>query len=439
MTNGNRLFFAIALVLGGWAALDMGRGVRGSSLLAWFVERPSADDYATNWPRFRGPDGSGICRHARIPEQWDGTTGTGIRWKIECPLPGANSPVVWGDRVFLSGATRERREVFCFSAATGALQWRAEVCRGEVPGDASLKVNRDTGYAAPTLATDGRLVFALFANGSVGAVDFSGREVWSRSLGIPKNPYGHAASLVTHGSDLIIQWDHGSAEDGLSKLISLNGSTGEPNWRATRPVPTSWCTPIIARASGRLLLITGGDPWVIAYDPATGEERWRADCLAPAEIGTSPVFSDGHVFAANHYAQLSAIRVDGMGDVTATHIAWTADEGLPDICSPLVTDRHVLLLDSGGTLTCYDKRSGGKPLWQEEFETEFASSPSLVGNRVYLIDRQGTTWIVEPTNEGCRRVAKSRLGEPCVTSPAFQDGRIFVRGENHLFCIGTTE
>ncbi len=134
-----------------------------------------------------------------------------------------------------------------------------------------------------------------------------------------------------------------------------------------------------------------------------------------------------------------AIRADGTGDVSATHIEWSVEVGLPDICSPLVTGKFVLLLSSGGVLTCYAKNKGGDPLWEEDFETKFVSSPGLVGDRVYLFGRAGKTWIVQPTREKCKRIATAALEEPCVTSPAFQDGRIYIRGNEHLFCIGTRQ
>ncbi len=139
---------------------------------------------------------------------------------------------------------------------------------------------------------------------------------------------------------------------------------------------------------------------------------------------------------ANDRAALSAIGAGGSGDVTETHVRWSADIGVPDTCSPLVADMFVLVMTSYGTLTCYDKNSGGDPLWEEDFDTDFLSSPSLVDNRVYLFGKDGKAWIVEPTREECKRISEADLGEGCATSPAFQDGRIYVRGYEHLFCIG---
>ena len=400
---------------------------------------PTAEELRRNWPSFRGSDGSGVSAHADVPTEWDGASGMGILWKRATPLPGTNSPIVWQDRVFLSGATSDRREVYCFDAESGKILWRKEVA-GDAPRAASsvkVKVSKDTSFAAPTMATDGLRVYAMFATGDLAAFDFSGKEVWTRSLGIPKNNYGHASSLATHEGRVIVQFDQGTAEDDRSKLLALDGATGKTLWQKTRRVPAGWCSPIVVERGSRPQIITCSDPWVIAYSADSGNELWRASCLDPAEVGVSPVYSAGTVFAANDYAALSAIRADGTGDVSDTHIEWSADVGLPDICSPLVTDRFVLLLTSDGRLTCYDKTKGGDPLWGEDFPAEFVSSPSLVGDRVYLFSREGKTWIVRPTREKCQRIATADLGEHCVTSPAFQDGRIYIRGKKHLFCIGT--
>ncbi|MBP88072.1 MAG: hypothetical protein CMJ64_15330 [Planctomycetaceae bacterium] len=409
--------------------------------LALLPELPAAEEYRQSWPSFRGPDGSGVSSHANVPAEWDGTSGKGILWKTPTPLPGANSPIVWKDRAFLSGATADRREVYCFDTTSGKILWQKEVTGKSPDTGKPIKVNQDTGYAAPTMATDGRLVYAMFATGDVAAFDFSGNEVWSLSLGIPKNNYGHSSSLATHKDRVIVQFDQGSAKDDLSKLLALNGATGETMWEVPRAVPASWCSPIVVEHEGQPQIITCSDPWVFANSADSGEDLWRANCLAPAEVGPSPIYSKGTVFAGNDYAALSAIRAGGSGDVTETHVQWSVDVGLPDTCSPLATDEFVLVMVSYGTLACFDKSEGGDPLWEEDFEADFLSSPSLVGNHVYLFSKEGTAWIVEPTRDECKRIAEAKLGEECATSPAFQDGRIYIRGNEHLFCIGkaTTE
>lgn len=399
-------------------------------------ELPTLEEFRQSWPSFRGPDGSGISAYQDAPIEWDGASDTGIAWKTPVPLASLNSPIVWQDRVFLSGATEERREVYCFDAATGEILWQKEVASTGADSEQPVKVTEDTGYAAPTMATDGRAVFVMFADGDVAALDFSGNELWKLSVGVPENTYGHAASLVTYQGQVIVQLDHGSHKDDSSKLAAFDGATGRPVWETIRKMPSSWSSPIVVERDDKPQLITCGDPWVIAYSPKSGKELWRANSLKRAEVGPTPVYSNGVVFAGNDNAAFVAIRADGTGDVTETHTQWSIDIGLPDTCSPLVTDEFVLLLTSYGTLTCYDRKEGGEPLWEEDLGTDFISSPGLAGGRVYLFAKEGTAWIVEPTRDECRQIAQAELGEECVTSPAFQDGRIYIRGNEHLFCIG---
>jgi outer membrane protein assembly factor BamB len=298
-------------------------------------------------------------------------------------------------------------------------------------------VGEATGYAASTPATDGRRVYAMFANGDIVAVDFAGQVSWSRSLGMPKNVYGHATSLAMYRDLVLVQFDQGTKQDKASKLLALKAESGETAWETPREVPNSWPTPLVIEHLGQPQIITAADPWVIAYAPADGKEIWRAKCLQ-ADVGPSPTFADGTVFVANEFPGTAAIRPDGTGDVTGSHVLWEADVGSPDCCSPLATDQFLMVLASFGTLTCYNAKEGGEPLWEHDFDGgNFSSSPALVGKNVYLFDEDGKAYIVEPTAKECKPVSEAELGEECVTSPAFQEGRIYIRGKEHLFCIGS--
>ncbi|TWU42420.1 outer membrane protein assembly factor BamB family protein [Novipirellula artificiosorum] len=397
---------------------------------------PTEEELQANWPRFRGPHGLGIASDSEVLTQWDVETGEGILWKTEVPLAGNNSPTLWGDHVFMSGATEDKREVMCFNASSGELLWQSELpgtaeSTAEVP-----KVMQATGLAAPTTATDGRRVYAIFANGDVGAFDFEGVLRWSRSLGIPKNTYGHASSLTTFEDLLIVQFDQGSESEKLSRLLALSTETGETVWETPRDeIPNSWPTPIVVQIGDAPQLLTCGSPFAIAYSPREGKEIWRADCLY-GDVGPSPTYVDGIVITANEVPGVTAIKADGQGDVTETHLLWDGYIGVPDLCSPLATEQFVLLVTSDGLLTCYDIKEGLDPLWEHEMDASFSSSPTMIGNLVFLIDIDGKVFIVEPTAEACREVAENELGEACVTSPAIKDGKMYIRGETHLFCIG---
>ena len=398
---------------------------------------PSAEEIRDGWLRFRGPGGGGISPFDGAPDSWDAASGEGVVWKTPVPLPGNNSPVVVGEFVFLAGADQERREVLSFHAHTGELRWRRAVPGTPESTEEPPEISDDVGYAASTTTTNGRWVFAMFANGDVASYDFGGNLVWVRSLGIPDSSYGHASSPILHGNLLLIQFDQGgTAKEEKSKLLALDAATGETVYEVPRPVPNSWTTPVVMHHAGRHQLITCADPWVIAYDPADGSEIWRADCLS-ADCGPSPVFVDGVVHVGNEYCQWSAIRADGEGNVTDTHVSWTGEDGLPDMCSPLVTSEYLFLLASWGSLTCYDSHSG-ELLWFKDFDASFTASPGWAKGRVYLFGDEGKGWVVEPSREEekVKVVAETDLGEECVTSPAFQDGRIYIRGKEHLFCIG---
>jgi outer membrane protein assembly factor BamB len=392
------------------------------------------EEIANAWPSFRGPGGRGVSAFANIPTEWNATADKekNLRWKAAVPLPGNNSPVVWKDRVFLSGADENRREVFCFNAKSGKLNWRKAV---PATPQSSAKMPRppDAGYAAPTVATDGRRVFAIFANGDLAGFDMNGGLAWSKSLGIPDSTYGYASSLTMCKNLLIVQLDQGSEKESKSKLYAFDSASGKIVWQVDRKVPNSWASPIVIRTAGRDQIVTAAKPWVIAYDPKDGKEIWRANCLQ-GEIGVSPTFAAGTVFTANDGANLSAIPADGQGDVTAK-IRWKGEDGMPDTCSPLANEQYVLLLTSDGTLTCYDEEKGDK-LWEESFDEGGSSSPSFVAKRVFVFAKSGKAWVVEPTKEKCERIAENDLGEECITSPAFQDSCFYICGKEHLFCIG---
>ncbi len=217
-------------------------------------------------------------------------------------------------------------------------------------------------------------------------------------------------------------------------LIALEAHSGKTVWQTRRPVPNSWASPIVINTGGREEIITCGSPWVIAYDPATGAELWRADCLG-GDVAPSPIYANGLVFAVNASYYLAAIRPGGQGDVTKTHIVWTAEEGLPDICSPVSNGELVFVLTTyGGILTCYDAQDGSF-VWEKKLGTSFRTSPSLVGERLYLMSQSGVMFIVEAGRE-YKELGSAELGEASNACPAFLDGRIYIRGKEHLYCIG---
>ncbi len=405
-------------------------------------------EYCRQWPRFRGPEGAGISRTGPVAVTWDVPTGTGVLWKSEVPLPGNSSPIVWGDRIFLTGATPEKLAVFCYESQTGKMLWQREIPSGASPPLDPKKVAKETGFASPTPATDGHRVYAIFAPGDIVAIDYAGNVVWARNLGVPDNVYGHAASLECFGDRVFVQLDQGSRpQEGKSRLYALAGATGEIIFEIPRPVQNSWSTPIVVRWQDRWQLITASTPWLISYDPFSGTELWRFHGME-GDHAPSPVWLDGVVHVGNEYSFWFAVRADGRGDVTGSHLLWKAEENLPDLCSPLAFGDFVILLASWGMVTCYDARSGEK-LWELELEGSFLSSPGFAGEYVYVIGEQNHSvaegvespsaicWVIRPSREGGEIVAENALGEGCTASPAFLNGRLYIRGRKHLICIAS--
>ncbi len=396
---------------------------------------PTQAEIFANWPRFRGPLGSGFAAFDDIPQTWSSTTGEGILWKSPVDLPGVSSPVVWQKRIFLTGASALKREVYCFDTDSGDLIWtRSVAVRDGTP--AETDVEETTGFAAPTPATDGQRVYAIFASGDLVAFDFDGNELWSRAFGPLDNPYGHASSLATYRDRVIVQLDQGNGDDHKSRLLALQGATGKPVWEVQREVPASWATPVVIEFEDPPRIITAANPWVIANAADDGRELWRAECLS-GDVGPSPIYVDGVVYLANDGACVAAIKDGGRGDVTKSHVLWKAEYGLPDICSPLVTEELLLLVPSSGGLASYDRQTGSEePLWEQDLDVMLMASPSLVGNHVYLIGENGRSWVVKPHETGFDQVSENDLAEPCLSCPAFQPGRIYIRGKQHLYCIG---
>lgn len=394
------------------------------------------EEFARFWPRFRGPNGDGVSNHPDPPVQWNAEEGQGILWKTAIELPGHNSPVVWDRFVFVTGATEDRRVCYALDADSGKLLWQREIpptpeSRGKKP-----KVMKDTGFAAPTVATDGRRVYAIFANGDLAALDFQGNIIWVKGLGIPDNAYGHASSLCTYKNWVIVLFDQGEPDDDKSKLFAIEGPTGRVVWEVTRPTGNSWTSPVIANLAGKLQLITVANPFVISYNPENGTEWWRFDGTT-GDCGPSPVVQGDLVIAGGEYSYyMYGIRGDGSGDVTKTHKVWEAEDALPDTCSPLAFDHYVLWMSSTSVLACYNVKTGEK-LWEHEFpDHTFASSPSYAGGRVYLFSKEGACWVGTVSDQEFQIEHENSLGEGCVTSPAFQPGRLYIRGEKHVFCIG---
>jgi len=396
---------------------------------------PTPAEIGKPWPRFRGAGGAGVAAGADAPRAWDAKTGEGIAWKTPIGLPGWSSPIVWSDRVFCTGADKNRRVLYCLDARTGRIVWTAMVRAPNTPA-APAKTAPETGYAAPTPATDGRRVVALFANGDLAAFDLAGNRLWATNVGLPENMYGHSSSPILYRDLVIVQLDQSRDADDLSRseLLAFDAADGQVAWSVPREVRDSWSTPIVAATAEGDQLILAGEPAVVSYDPANGLERWRADIMV-GDVGPSPVYAGGRVFVGNDGGVFAAIRTDGDGDIAKTHVAWRADENLPDTASPLTDGRLVWLAASYGTVTCLEADTGKKVYEKSLERVSFNASPTLVGKAIYLLSTKGLTIIIE-AGRTYKELARCDLSEETRATPAFAAGRIFIRTAKHLYCIG---
>jgi outer membrane protein assembly factor BamB len=396
------------------------------------TDAPSLAEIRDNWPRFRGPEGNGISTQTNVPLMWDVQSGAGVLWKSPVPLPGFNSPIVWSNRVFVSGSDVTNRAVYCFDANSGQLVWQRLV--HDVPGTPAKlpEVPESTGFTAATMATDGRRAYAIFAHGDLVAFTFDGTVAWAKNIGVPKNPYGHASSLALWQGKLIVQLDQGEAEQGISRLFAFEAATGKVLWQQARKVTASWSTPLIFEAAGKTQIVALSVPWVIAYAVNDGTELWRVEGMN-GEVTPSPVFAGGLVFVASPSDKLMAIRPDGQGDVTKSHMAWTSEENVPDIASPVSNGDLVFTVNTGGLLTCFDAKDGKKQ-FEQDLNVECQSSPSIAGKRLYVFSAKGPVVVADVARQ-FKELARPDMGEKVVASPAFVKERIYVRGATNLFCL----
>jgi len=380
--------------------------------------------FIDQFPSFRGPYGLGISYHKNLSVDWDGASGKNILWKSKIPLPGYNSPVIWGEKLFLTGANKTEQYIYCFNRSNGTLMWAHPVNDVNRSSSTEPRVSDDTGYAAPTMVTDGNNVCAIYATGDVVCIDMAGNRKWAKSLGMPDNHYGHSSSLLIHKGLLLVQFDTNKA----GKVLALDLAGGEKKWETERASKISWASPILANMGDHFELILSSSPQVAAYNPLTGEELWSVDCLM-GEVGPSPAYYDGLVYATNEYATLAAIK-PGSPPV----ILWETNDYLPEVASPVADDGMIFIATSYGVIACYDALNG-EILWEYECDNGLYASPMIADNKVYFLDMGGKMHIFSKERT-MKLLGEPELGEKTVSTPSFSDGRIYLRSDDYLYSIG---
>ncbi len=395
------------------------------------VEMVPAPGAGEHWPRWRGPSGQGLVEDAGYVDRWSASEN--VRWKVPVPGRGNSSPVVWGERIFLTTAYEEgaRRSLLAFDRTTGRKLWETFA-----PQAAPESAHPKNGLASSTPTTDGERVYAYLGNHGLLAVTVEGRQVWHRALGSFEAYHGTASSPLLLGERLIVAQDH-RGEMG-SFLAAFDRQTGKPLWRTPREAEVGWNSPVAVKVGEREEVVVSGQQAVMAYDPATGRELWRARGNTFEAIPT-PVVGEGLVFCSSGRAGPTlAIRPGGSGDVTGTHIAWQAAKGSPFVPSPVVYGGRLYMVnDMAAIATAYEAASG-KLLWQGRLGTAekegFSASPVAFGGKVFFINDEGETFVLKAGDE-FEILAVNRLGERVLSSPALVGGTWYFRTEGHLLAV----
>lgn len=414
-----------------------------------------------DWPQFRGPRGDGTSDGRNLPTHWGGFESP--RWQTAVPGRGWSSPIVTGDRVWLTsseqvalptdqlsqklseGLYRDFAEQFQahssvslyaieFDLASGELLRKLEVLTVEDPPP----IHATNTYASPTPVTDGERIYCHFGSlGTVAVEVKSGKVVWNRRFAID-DITGPGSSPVLVDNKLIVPCD------GVDQqfVVALDTQSGETLWKAARPPiefegkhRRAFSTPLLIEHEGRQQLVVPGAQWVVAYDPADGAEIWRVNFGDGHATIPRPVYRAGLVYICTGYMkpQLWAIRVDGRGDVTETHVAWKCQKQVPEISSPIVIGDEIYFVSSLGVLSCLDAATGAT-CWQHRIGGNYAASPIAGAQLLYFFSREGTATVLRP-GRTFDEVARNEIFGQTMASPAIANDSILLRTESHLYCL----
>jgi outer membrane protein assembly factor BamB len=392
------------------------------------------------WPAWRGPRGDGTSREKGVPLEW--STTKNVRWKKAIPGKGHSSPILWGDRLFVTSCLEKsgQRLLLCLDRRTGEEKWRRVVLTAKREGKHPLN-----SYASSTPATDGKHVWVTFLdypNVQVVCYDMSGKKVWQVSPGKLLSVHGFCSSPVLHKDLVIVNGD----QDARAYLVALDKQTGDEKWRADRPNRTrSYCTPILIpdpKRSGVTQLVLSGSKCVTGYDADKGKLLWIHK--GPTEqYVASLVLHQGVLFLTTGFPEyhLMGIRPDGTGDITGSkHVLWhiphkvNGARGASYVPSPLAHAGHFFVVSDPGYLSCLDVKTG-KRRYMRKLGRRHSASPVLLEGHLVIPDDDGTTWVVKAGRK-FELVRKNVLGEPIYASPAVSRGQLFLRTDKHLYCIG---
>jgi outer membrane protein assembly factor BamB len=385
----------------------------------------AASALAGDWMQFRGPGGRGVGDETGLPVRWGATEN--VRWKVDLPGRGLSSPVVAGDRVYLTACTgpkQERLQVLCLAAATGKKLWQRQFW-----ATGSTQCHPKTCMAAPTPATDGKHVFALFASGDLFCLDRDGDLLWLRSLtrDYPtlSNNVGMAASPVLYRKVLLLALENA----GESYALGIDKITGKNRWQVDRNREINWVTPVVIRNQGRDEVLFQSPKEISAYHAETGRKLWSHAAPGLSTI-PSPAFGDGLVFVPG--GKMLALRPGREGK--APQQVWATPKLQTAFASPLFYQGRLYSVNGVGVLSCTDPASGAVK-WRLRLKGPFAGSPVAADGKVYLVNEGGTTSVVQAGPKP-RLLATNRLPETILATPTLARGAVFLRSDRRLYCIG---
>jgi outer membrane protein assembly factor BamB len=386
---------------------------------------------AKYWPRWRGPSGQGVVAGTGYPDSWSNTEN--VKWKVPVPGSGNSSPIVWGDRIFVSTAydSGRRLSVVAYRRTDGTKLWETFAPEGRTPYGNHYK----NGFASATPATDGQRVYVSFGPRGLMALDMNGKQVWYRDLGPMEAYHGTAGSPLLYKDRLILYQD----QSRNSFIAAFDTRTGKTLWTTPRQANVGWGTPIAVRVVDHDEIIVNGQLKVQAYNPDTGAEIWSCGG-STYEVIPTPVVGYGMVFCSSGRAGPTlAIRPGGKGDVTRSHVAWTSPRGSPFVPSPILYGEHLYMVNDMQSIVTSFHATTGKVMWQNRLGVArregFSASPIAVDGKIFFTNDEGETFVLKagPTFELLRT---NKIGEGTLATPALVDGRWYIRTESNLFAIG---